>query len=213
MYTIKVKNGQATRSSWNSDIRQTVTEPVESLVPYFDCPITIEETTFGEFFRFIEKDVEFYNKVFRSATYGFPIEPLVKEVKEPLVAGPREWSPRGTETPKPLQDVDYVEIYWGADMDDGVISDYPCFHGWGTWDHVDADMPKKGGIALEFTATNLYQHLQLKLNDEYLIPDEKLNIIFKGRKVFRVHDVLRAILFELTWAGDITDGREAPFGR
>jgi len=211
MYTIKIKQGQATRTSWNTDIRQYVTEPIDSLVPYLDCKIDIEETTFGQFFRFLEKDVEFYNKAYRSSTYGFPVAPLLKEAQEPLVAGPREWSPRGTEIPKPLQGVDFIEISWGSDMEDGVINDYPCFHGWGDWDSNYDDMPKKGGIALEFTATNLYQHLPLKLNDEYIVSSEKLEPVFKARKCFRVHDVIRAILFELTWAGDITNGREAPF--
>jgi len=212
MYTIKIKDGKATRRSWNSDIRAYVTEEVESLVPYLGCPITIEETTFGQFFRFIGKDVDFYSQAYRSATYGFPVAPLVKEIQEPLLAGPREWSPRGTEVPKPLADVDFVEIYWAAEMEDGIITDYPCFHGWGAWDSSDPGMPVKGGIALEFTATNLYQHLPLRLNDEYLIQNEKLDTIFKGRKIFRVHDVIGAILYELTWAGDITNGREAPFG-
>jgi hypothetical protein len=211
MYTIKIKNGQATRTSWNSDIREYVTEAIDSLVPYLDCKLDIEETTFGQFFRFIEKDVEFYNKAYRSSTYGCPVNPLVKEIQEPLQAGPREWSPRGTEIPKPLSDVDYVEVYWGSDMEDGVINEYPCFHGWGDWDLDGPEAPVKGGIALEFTATNLYQHLPFRLNDEYQIFDEKLSPIFKGRKLFRVHDVIRAILYELTWAGDITNGREVPF--
>lgn len=213
MYKIAIKEGKATKTSWSTEIREYVTVPIESLVPYLDCPITIEDTTFGQFFAFIERDVDFYNTAYRSATYGFPVAPLTKEVKEPLVPGPREWSPRGTDRPKPLTDVDFVEIYWDADMEDGVISDYPCFHGWGDWPAGDnpGEMPTKGGIALEFTATNLYQHLPLRLDDEYCIHNEKLDCIFKGRKGFRVHDVIRGLLYELTWAGDITHGREAPF--
>lgn len=211
MYEIKIDGGKATKKSWSTEIREYVIVPVESLVPYLDCPIQIENTSFGQFFAFIEKDCEFYEKAYRSATYGFPIKPLTEEVKEPLKAGPREWSPRGTEVPKPL-DIDFVEVTWGCDMEDGMISDYPGFHGWGDWPAGDAgETPCKGGIAIEFTPTNLYKHLPLKLDHEYIIYDEKLNPIWKGKKGFRVHDVIRAILFELTWAGDITNGREAPF--
>jgi len=216
MYKVKINNGKATRTKWDTDVRAYVTEPIESLVPYLDCPIEIADTTFGQFFAFIGKDAEFYNKAYRSATYGFPVEPLVQEAAEPFQADPREWSPRGTHIPKPITDIDFLEIYWSADTDDqGVIDDYPCFHGWGDWSRDVNDPPdepiRKGGIAIEFTPTNLYQHLPLKLNDEYIIMSEDMKPIFTGRKLFRVHDVIRALLYELTWAGDITNGRKAPF--
>lgn len=211
MYTIKIKDGKATKTSWSTEIREYVTQPIDCLVPYLDCKIDIEDTTFGQVFAFIERDLEFYNKAYRSATYGFPIAPLAKEIKEPLTPGPREWSPRGLEPQKRL-DIDFVAVYWGVDMEDGVISDYPCFHGWGDWPaDPNGDMPLKGGIAIEFTPTNQYKDAPFKLDDEFVIYDEKLNPVFKTRKSFRVHDVIRGILYELTWAGDITNGRETPF--
>jgi len=210
MYEIKIDGGKATRKSWSTEICQYVIEPVESLVPYLDCPIQIENTTFAQFFAFIEKDCEFYEKAYRSATYGFPIKPLAEEVKKDApFEGPREWSPR-PDGAKP-KDIDFVEVYWGCDMDEGVISDYPGFHGWGDWPVEPGQETFKGGIAIEFTPTNNYKHLLLKLDNEYIIYDEKLKPIWTGKKGFRVHDVLRAILYELTWAGDITHGRELPF--
>lgn len=211
MYEIKIDGGKATRKSWDSDIRQHVIEPVESLVPYLDCPIHIENTTFAQFFAFISRDHELYAQIYRSATYGVPIKPLIDEIrKDAPFSGPRDWSPR-PDSAKP-NDIDYVEIYWGCDMEDGVITDYPCFHGWGDWPMQDTGEPTcKGGIAIEFTPTNNYKNLLLKLDNEYTIYDEKLQPVWKGKKGFRVHDVIRGILFELTWAGDVSNGREAPF--
>jgi hypothetical protein len=208
MYKIKIENGKATKTSWDTEARSNVTKEITSLVPYLDCPIELENTTFGQFFAFIERDKDFYNQAYRSATYGFPIAPYFEEIKKPAELGPREWSPRPF--PKNPLNLDYVEVYWGVDMEDGVISDYPGFHGWGDWD--DKNYPgHKGGIALEFTATHQYKDVTLKLDHEFEIFDENLKSIFKTKKIFRVHDVVRAILYEITWSGDITKGRECPF--
>lgn len=219
MYTIKIKNGKATKTSWDSDIREYVTKAIESLVPYLDYPVEIEDTTFGQFFAFIEKDLDFYNVAYRSATYGHPINPFVDEIKKPG---------------KPL-DMDYVEIYWGVDIDEGVISDYPCFHGWGDWPAETAMNPPpdsdvktegnnegcvtaqgitKGGIAIEFTPLCDYKDAPLKLDPDFQVHSEDLKtLLFRSKKAYRVHDVIRAILFEITWAGDISKGREAPFDK
>lgn len=201
MYTMKIKNGKATKTSWDSKIREHVTKPVESLVPYLDCPLEIEETTFGQFFAFIEKDLDFYNVAYRSATYGHPINPFVDEIKKPG---------------KPL-DMDYVEIYWGVDIDEGVISDYPCFHGWGDWPEENAVTPNektkmKGGIAIEFTPLCDYKDAPLKLDTDFQVHSEDLKtLLFHSKKAYRVHDAIRAVLFEITWAGDVSKGRNLPF--
>lgn len=198
MYKIKIVKGIATKTSWDSDIREYVTKQIESLVPYLDCPIEIEETTFEQFFAFIEKDLDFYNVAYRSATYGHPINPFVDELHKPG---------------KP-NDLDYVEVYWGCDMDEGVMSDYPGFHGWGTWPAENAlDQPAmKGGFAIEYTALCDYKDALLKLDPDYQVHSEDLKtLLFRTKKGFRVHDVIRAILFEITWAGDISKGRETPF--
>jgi hypothetical protein len=198
MYRIKIVNGKAAKTSWDSDIREHVTKEIDSLVPYLDCPIEIEETTFGQFFAFIEKDLDFYNVAYRSATYGHPINPFVDELHK---------------SGKP-NDLDYVEVYWGCDMDDGVMTDYPGFHGWGTWTAENAlDQPAmKGGFAIEFTPLCDYKTALLKLDSDYQIHDDNFKLLLKTKKGFRVHDVIRAILYEITWAGDISKGREEPFG-
>lgn len=201
MYKIKIEKGKATKTSWDTDSRSYVTKEIESLVPYLDCPIEIVDTTFGQFFAFIEKDVDLYNTIYRSATYGFKINSFIDEIKK--------------ESKKPL-DADFVEVGWGVDTEDGVISDYPTFHGWGTWDNPGA-MPVppegvvKGGIAIEFTPLCDYKHLPLKLDNEYEIFSEELKPLYKTKKGFRIHDVLRAILYEITWAGDVSKGRSCPF--
>lgn len=197
MYKIKIQKGIATKTSWDSDIREYVTKPIDTLVPWLDCPIEIEDTTLEQFFAFIEKDLDFYNVAYRSATYGHPINPFVDEIKKPRT--------------RPLE-VDYVAIYWGADMEDGIISDYPCFHGWGDWPEPNPlDKPTKGGIAIEFSPLCDYKDARLKLDLDYEVHDDNFKPIFKAKKGFRVHDVIRAILYEITWAGDISKGRETPF--
>ena len=198
MYKIKIEKGKATKTSWNSDILKYVTKEVDSLVPYLDFPIEIEETTFGQFFAFIEKDLDLYNVIYRSATYGHPINSFVDEIHKPG---------------KP-NDLDFVSVYWGSDMEEGgIISDYPCFHGWGDWPAENAlDQPAtKGGFGIEFTPLCDYKNAPLKLENNYEIFSDELKPLFKAKKGFRVHDVIRAILYEITWAGDVSQGRKCPF--
>lgn len=193
-YSAIIRRGEIFVKRWNKEIRdheeKKKTEQVLSDILQF--PIVIEETTFGQFFDLIAKEKDLYQKVFGAALYGHPLEPYIKEIAKP---------------PVPSDDLDFVHVHWWAQLFEGELEVSPAFGGWGYWKSEGA--PEKGGIALEFTALNEYKNCLLKLDTEFEIghlggPDINL----KANQKFTVYDVIRAILFEITWAGDISQGRK-----
>jgi len=162
-------------------------------------PITIEDTTFGQFFEFIAREREFYQKVYNAALYGHPLAPYIEEIAKP--AGPVDQLKR-------------VEVYWYAEIFDGELSLSPGFHGWGTWDGSDPNCPTEGGIAIEYSPLNEYKDVPFVLDDEMHLTElggastPGLKSIVKAKLPFKVQDVIEGILFEITWAGDISKGRK-----
>jgi len=167
-------------------------------------PITIEDTTFGQFFEFIARERDFYQKVYHSALYGHPLAPYIEEIAKP--AGPVDQLKR-------------VELYWYSDIFEGELSLSPGFHGWGTWpvDKHNPDFPTEGGIAIEYSGLNEYKDVPLVLDGQMQLDEiesgKGIKTILKAKLPFNVQDVIEAILDEITWAGDISKGRQAPFDR
>lgn len=158
-------------------------------------PFTIEETSFGQFFALIAKEKDLYNKIFQSAMGGFTMDSFIKECEQPA---------------KECKDLDFVEVCWRSEYDEGELTTAPCFHGYGSW-HLQ-DGPEKGGIAIEYTALNEYKDVQLKLDTiDKVLTMKGAEPLVKGTRQFMVYDVIRAILFEITWAGDVSKGRSLPW--
>lgn len=179
-------------------------KPEQILSDVLQDPITIEETTFGQFFEFIAREREFYQKVYHAALYGHPLGPYIEEIAKP--AGPVDQLKR-------------VEVYWYSEIFDGEFSLHPGFHGWGSWgaDKHNPDMPAEGGIAIEYSGLNEYKDVPLILDDQMdlceLTPKDGMKSIVKTKLPFKVQDLIEGILFEITWAGDISKGRGCAFDR
>jgi len=206
--SVIIRKGVAYVNRWNTETREyeekVKTEQILSDV--LQDPITIEETTFGQFFEFIAREREFYQKAYNAALYGHPLAPYIEEIAKP--AGPVDQLKR-------------VELYWYSEIFDGELSLSPGFHGWGTWSAADINndpnCPAEGGIAIEYSALNEYKDLPLILDDkmhlyELGVPDGMKTIV-KTKLPYKVQDVIEGILFEITWAGDISNGRECPFDK
>lgn len=196
-HSVIVRKGEIFVKLWNTEIRdyeeKSKTEQVLSDVLQF--PLIVEDTTFGQFFTLISKEKELYEKVFKAALYGHPLEPYIKECDLPA---------------KTSKDVDFIRVYWGSELYEGELDLDACFDGWGDWNTEDA--PEKGGIALEFTPLNEYKDLPFRLDTNCDIHDFlQREPLVKATKKFSVYDVINAILFEITWAGDISKGRGAPW--
>lgn len=202
-YSVIVRKGEIFVKRWDTGARayeeKKKTEQVLSDVLQF--PIALEETNFGQFFSIIAREKELYEKIFKAALYGHPLDPFIKECELP---------------PKESKDMDFVEISWASQVFEGELEIWPSFDGWGDWpanypgSENDLD-PKKGGIAIEFTALNEYKHLPFKLNTEadiYSLDSKGSEPVLKATRKFTVYDVIKAILYEITWAGDISKGRK-----
>lgn len=198
--SIIIKAGVIHEKKWNGKIRQDEVwvKPAQTLSDILQCPVELEDTTFEQFFRLVIAELPFFQKAFNGALYGWSLDSYAEEIEK---------------TPHPedrSDDLDHVEVYWSAHLFEDELSLGPGFHGWGDWKRepwMGADAPAKGGIAIEFTPIHHYKHKLLKLDTEVHIQDlkdrEGKNVL-KAKQGFTVYDVLNAILFEITWGGDVS---------
>jgi len=196
-YTVIVRKGEIFVKRWDTEIREYVEKPkVEQILSdALQFPIVLEDTTFGQFFALIAKEKDLYQKIYNAALYGHPLDPFIKECELP---------------PKESRDLDYVEVEWCCQEFEGEFEFWPAFNGWGDWpeDNAIGQEKTKGGIGIEFTPLNEYSYCQLKLNtDSSIYSLKQREPLAKGTRKFTVYDVIKAILFEITWAGDISGGR------
>lgn len=206
-HRVYIREGRIFKSTWNGESGKYEEKEFKSFIPLLNFPVQIENTTFGQFFMLLEPEWKVYEKVYESALYGHPLKDFIDECK--VVEG------------KP-GDIEYVEVYWGAEIDEHEeypeedngqrpFGDYLCvfpgFHGWGLWkDPLNPEL--KGGFGLDFSPLYNYQMLPLKLNKEFNIyqwgknpksaPKEPVLTCYKD---FTVHDVLSAILYEISFMG------------
>ncbi len=204
-YNVIIRDGEIFINKWNGDTQayeeKKKTEQVLSNVLQF--PIEIENTTFAQFFALIVKEAKLYEQIFNAATYGHPLDPYIKEINEPA-----------TEPQDP--DIDFVQIFWYAHSFENDVQISACFDGYGNWaryGHWATSMVEeisKGKVALEYTALNVYKDLPLRLNTTFEMYKDYGPLCLTGTRAFTVYDVIQAILYEITWSGDITNGRKLP---
>lgn len=224
--TIIVRKGEIFVKRWMTETRsyEEKRKTEQTLSDVLQCEVLLEDTTFGQFFDLIAREKELFEKIFSASMYGHPLEPYLKEASLPA---------------KPSMDLDYVHVFWCAEIFEGEMEVYAGFSGWGSWSNTVPT--EKGGIAIEFTALNEYKDEPFRLDTECQIWDwdakkellkksigERLKMFLNGLSYmitglepfkqrptkatleFKVYDVINAILNEITWAGDISGGREEP---
>jgi hypothetical protein len=196
-YRVSIRGGEVFVSWQNPEIRareeKRKTDQVLSDVLQF--PIEIKDTTFGQFFELIAREADLYERVFKAAMYGHPLAPYIEEARRP------DGNP---------EQIQRMEVYWSAERSEGDVSIGIGFHGYGKL-KIDAsdEMPVETGIAIEFTPLNQYKMLPFALDTKFEIydADNDGRMIINGWREFTAYDVIKAILCEITWAGDISKGR------
>lgn len=188
-----IRKGEAFIRRWNPETRsyEEKRKADQVLSDVLQAPVKIEDTTFAQFFSFIVREADLYERIFRAAMYGHPIAPYIEEAAKPA---------------EPQDSMEYVEIYWYTERFEGKLELAPALHGFGPWgENRPAESPEKGGIAIEWTGLNEYKDLPLRLDTSVKIYDKDAEDAkappFTATLVFTVYDVINAILFEITWTG------------
>ena len=205
MHNVHIRNGNIFLRSWNGELQKDVEKcpDLQSLIPFLGCNVTIEGTTFGQFMDLIERDLDLIERLFESSTGGFGLRQYIDEGRLP-----------GGDPER----MEHVEVYWGAQVSryEGKtdFEFFSGFHGWGPWAPAPCEEEPKEpfycGYAIEWSPLNEYAALPLKLDTTVEIFDMD-NPKAKPEKMhrhFTVYEVIHAIVFEITWSGDIA-GRTA----
>lgn len=177
----------------------TLTEKKEQVLSdVLQYPLEILDTTFGQFFEFVIREKELFERIFRGATFGWPLQPYIDEIRK--------------DAPPKDPHLYRVEVAWDAQYSEGEFHIFPAFHGWGKWDVPEEHGPEEGGIAMEYTALNEYKNYPLMLDTGFGIEvlDAGRPPHPQGTLELTAYDVLHGILGEITWSGDISKGRKGP---
>jgi len=185
--TVIIREGVAYVRRWNEKAGryEEKKKTDQRLSDVLQFTIEIEKTTFGQFFEFVIREADLFQRVFNAALYGFPLGPYIDEIAMPA---------------KPDPDLYRVEVYWYAYK--------PEFHGYGKWTSKVGGMGD-GPVAIEYTPLYVYKDTPLVLNTNIDPQDmgRPMDAPEKNVLDFTVYGVLCAILAEITWSGDISKGR------
>jgi hypothetical protein len=214
------KEGRLLHKKWNYveeiaeghyDVYDVTDDPYEHL----DAQIEIEYgATLDHLFNIVSKEVDILNVIYRTSW----IKPFIEHwqtVKKDYVPLPHEFHP---------DNVEYVELYWHYEMDDGYIgwNDMPQFHGIGwelkedKWEKWDKDAPTyKAGYripwGIDFMPLNEILHLPIRLNEAFIVyPDMKdwkpnTPPLFEAKKKFTLGNVIEGTFWELSFYGSPED--------
>jgi len=185
MYRIKITDGVVERFPMSKGRG----EKVETLGEYLQCPIKIERTTFGQIMEIIAREREFMQKAFNISLYGRDLGRYIDATRMDLKQA----------------DLIRLEVYWDISVFQGELGIYPCFHGYGEWPVTEGcdEEPHEGGVAIEFTHPARLRDIQIVLDQKGKIElvreiGDRSQVEFV-ESFFRVHDVLHAILDEISW--------------
>lgn len=194
-----IRKGEILIKRWESPEYKITVKQTQTLSEILQLRLEMEDTTFGQFFSLIAKEVAFFEKLFQCVMLGHPLQPFVDECAKPAVD---------------KREMDFVEVGWSTALFEEDFDHYVSFGGYGPWGTQTDGVPDKGGIALEFSPLYEYKDLELKLDSKVTIydlsgtePGKPIKIAGTGVQKFTVYDVVCAILDEITWAGDISSGR------
>jgi hypothetical protein len=188
-------------------------EGVNSLAPYLQLIVEeVVDFTFGDLWRLIEKDRDFYEKVFKEAMGGWPLEPFMKDAAS--------YHERQEEDVK----FRFIEIIHRGEINDyskdeelselGVSTTiYEDIYGIGTGDDGTGKVAQDIAWSLSFRPISELMDIPLRLNEEfklYLTVNKsgksfERSAIDGGRYGFSVYQILEAVLDEITFHGAPTD--------
>lgn len=215
------KNEIRYSNNLNPDSKEYLEIKVDSIVPYFNEIVEIEDGfTFKDFFDIIEKDKEIINVIFSSFLGHFPLYPYLDELKKDCL-------------PESKEDMKYIECIWVAEqfdynvfyekhkddkdgimfeLNDGKLRKPSKNDGNDVNIYIDitgvGDDPDGGNIyyGIDFTPLYRIKHLPIKLNTDFKMKDvnkygEGEKNVVEGKREFSVFDIVSAILSEISFAG------------
>jgi hypothetical protein len=188
---------------WNSKVKQEETKEVDP-EELFGCLWDTVEfqgiITLRRIFELIDVDPELWESVIQEN-----ILPLLEEMKKP------------TKQEEVEGGMECLQIYWGADLHisggEQEFSLWPSFHGYGKYTRTEDDSSpiqdgEETGYAIEFTPVNELADYPVELltavkvvkqdYDNIKAPAETIDL---GHKPFTLLEVVKAIFWELTFAG------------
>ena len=193
------KNGIFYENNMREGHKDYVMEEVESIIPYLNEVISIDDDiTLEDFFNIVEKDEEIINIIFGSHLGHFPVGAYIEEIKKDCPLESKE-------------DMYYIELVWVAEQFDyrefyekykndkrdkdeesifgpleepdkdcvNEISIYISVHGVGKYELAEGetyeneeDVPPDMGYAIEFTPLYRLKHLPIRLNKNFVMRDK-----------------------------------------
>jgi hypothetical protein len=167
-------------------------EIITDYLPYLNETIEIEEgVTFYNFFLPIISETEVWSKVFASHLGHFHLKQWIEDFKKDVESSDEYTITR-------------LRISWGTDVFDDTFDIFSTFDGIA----IDAN-GKEIFIGVEFTSLGELKKYPLVLDrtvdiGDY-VEDGKYKSYYKSKRMFRVYDVIAAILFEISFHGTPVD--------
>ena len=151
------------------------------IVSYLNFQATIEDdVTVEDMFKHIAKTPEAIDFAFDSSLGGHALKPYIDEMSIPT---------------DPDKNLVYLEIAHEMDpmVEDGELFDIRRFRG----------VAKDGDIySVELSPIASYKKLPLKLNTSYILFDDEGNVVLETYKLFTLHDIIHAMLYEVSYHGE-----------
>lgn len=179
-------------------------EEIDSLLPYLNSAIKLSpETTFGDFWKFVEIDQDIYSLIFNHSLGGHNLSVYSEQIKKPG---------RDRTDENPNNSIHHLFVGWGAESNtyDGKKNFhlFPDFGGWGKHTDDNGEIYDTS-FAVEFTPVNdlkdyvlfLKEEIECEICDLDSNSPRERETINLGAKEFTVYDVLNGIFHEMTFVG------------
>lgn len=163
----------------------------EEIVLYLNDEVSLENVTFERFFSLIMLNHTFFDIVFYRALGGFKIADFEKDFTAEPLPGVRDF----------FADVHHLQVAWATDLypdpsgDD--IPNISMFIDFSGKSIIDTEI----GYSLTFASLSEYKHLPLVINPNFIIY-KKNDPILTVKRNMTLYDVIKAILFEITFYGN-----------
>ena len=207
------KSGKIFRKLHEDSKKKTTIKSI-SLIPYLGDNIIISKgTTFETFMDLLTPDRKLINMIFFSDIKGLDIMEFIKEMKSELKNADEDDKMK----------IDYLVIKRNFSYNEykdetlgleRYFDYYALLEGYGDWSNKT-----KGAIAVDFTPLNKLKNLHLVIDNEINITafgvrkfkniiNKKNGSLIMGKCEITLYEVIKAILYEITWHGNISQRNE-----